>query len=198
MRAEAIRWIERVFLLGLAALIISRLAPQVIERPFLILFLLNELVGVVLLLTQRRGSWSTEFYPLAVALIGTGAPLLVVPEGTQLIPGWASFLMVSAGAMVSLSAKVFLGRSFGLVAANRGVKHRGVYRIVRHPMYAGYMLNHVGFLLSYFSVINIVIIAIAWTALWLRTIEEEKFLKLDPAYREYCERVRYKLIPRIA
>ena len=37
------------------------------------------------------------------------------------------------GLYVQISAKVILGRSFGLIAANRGIKVEGPYRIVRHP-----------------------------------------------------------------
>ena len=52
------------------------------------------------------------------------------------------------GLYVQISAKVILGRSFGLIAANRGIKVAGPYRIVRHPIYAGYTIIHVGFLLA--------------------------------------------------
>lgn len=195
---ELIRWIERLFLIPLSCLVIYRVAPQVIEHPQLLLFLASELIAVVLLLVQRRGTWSTKPYPLAIALIGTGVGLLVVPEGVRLAPEWLSVMLVFGGAIVSLLAKVFLGRSFGVTAANRGVKHRGVYRVVRHPMYAGYILNQLGFLLLFFSPLNLAIYLIAWVAFWLRTVEEERFLEADPAYREYRKRVRYKLFPGIA
>ncbi len=38
----------------------------------------------------------------------------------------------------SVFRKVLLGLSFGVVAANRGVKIGGPYSFIRHPMYAGY------------------------------------------------------------
>ena len=37
------------------------------------------------------------------------------------------------GLYVQISGKLILGRSFGLIAANRGIKVAGPYRIVRHP-----------------------------------------------------------------
>lgn len=196
--AEMIRWAERLFLVPLAALVIWRVWPQIPEHPHMVLFLASELLGVVLLLTQRRGEWSTDFYPLLLALFGTGVALLVAPGGYQIAPEWVSQAFVFSGATVALLAKIFLGRSFGLVPANRGVKHYGVYQIVRHPMYAGYMISHVGFLLLFFSPHNVVIYAMAWLAFWLRTREEEKFLEQDPAYRAYREKVRYRLIPGVA
>ena len=38
-----------------------------------------------------------------------------------------------------IAGKVVLGRSFGLVPANRGIVARGPYLLVRHPIYAGYL-----------------------------------------------------------
>jgi protein-S-isoprenylcysteine O-methyltransferase Ste14 len=160
--AEMIRWAERLFLVPLAALVIWRVWPQIPEHPHMVLFLASELLGVVLLLTQRRGEWSTDLYPLLLALFGTGVALLVAPGGYQIAPEWVSQAFVFSGATIALLAKIFLGRSFGLVPANRGVKHYGVYQIVRHPMYAGYMISHVGFLLLFFSPHNVVIYAMAW------------------------------------
>jgi len=196
--AEFIRWGERLFLIALAAGVIVRLLPQIAQHPFLLLFLISELVGVAMILLQRRGEWSVRLYPLAIAFIGTGAGLLVVPQGVKLAPEALSTVLILGGGVVSLAAKLFLGRSFGLVAANRGVKHRGVYRVVRHPMYLGYMLNQAGFLLMFCSPWNIAVYATAWTAFWLRAQEEEKFLRRDPLYRDYAEKVRYRLIPGIA
>jgi len=197
LRAELIRFAERAFLIYISVLAIMRLAPQVAEHPQIALFLFSELIGVVLLLLQRRGEWTVKFYPIAVAVIGTTAALAVMPEGQSLISNGVSFVIILTGGFIALSAKIFLGRSFGVIPANRGVKSIGVYRIVRHPMYLGYMIHHVGFLLVYFSVWNLAVYAVAWLTLYLRTVEEEKFLRQDAAYREYAGQVRYKLVPGI-
>jgi protein-S-isoprenylcysteine O-methyltransferase Ste14 len=196
--AELIRWAERLFLIPMSVWVIVRIAPQLAAHPHLALFLISEVVGVALLLLQRRGEWSVDLFPVVVAFVGTGAALLVMPSGVRLIPDPVSFALIMAGGTVSLAAKLFLGRSFGIVPANRGVKETGVYRLIRHPMYAGYMLNHVGFVLVFFSAWNVAIYAVAWTALWLRAVEEEKFLRRDPEYRRYAEKVRYRLIPGLA
>jgi protein-S-isoprenylcysteine O-methyltransferase Ste14 len=195
---EAVRWGERLVLIPLALLVIMRVVPELPQHPQLALFLVSEVVGVFLLLTQRKGPWSTDFFPVAIAFIGTSVGLLVGPNGVQLVPDIVSVVLVLGGGAIALAAKLFLGRSFGVVPANRGVKERGVYRVVRHPMYAGYMLNQLGFLLMYFSWPNVAIYAAAWTAFWLRAVEEEKFLRADPEYRRYAEEVRYRLVPGIA
>jgi len=196
--ADMIRWGERLFLIPLSVLVILRIAPQVSAHPHLVLFLLSEIVGVALLLLQRRGQWSAELYPVLVAFVGTGVALLVAPVGVRLAPDGVSFALILSGGTIALAAKLFLGRSFGIVPANRGVKEVGVYRLIRHPMYAGYILNHLGFLLVYFSAWNAAIYAVAWTAFWLRAVEEEKFLRRDPEYRRYADKVRYRLIPGVA
>ena len=82
--------------------------------------------------------------------------------------------------------------------ANRGVKQYGVYRFVRHPMYLGYILNQLGFLLFFFSLHNVVVYTVAWIAFWLRAKEEEKFLEADEEYRTYREKVGYRLFSGIA
>jgi protein-S-isoprenylcysteine O-methyltransferase Ste14 len=38
------------------------------------------------------------------------------------------------------SALAALGRSFGFVAADRGLRASGPYAMVRHPVYASYLL----------------------------------------------------------
>lgn len=198
MLPELVRWCERAFLIVLALAVIVRLAPQVTVHPHLALFLVSELFGVAMILLQRRGEWSSDLYPVLIAFVGTGAALLVVPTGVRLAPDEISFAFVLAGGAISLAAKLFLGRSFGLIAANRGVKNGGVYRVVRHPMYFGYILNHIGFVLTFCSVWNVAVYALTWTMFYLRTIEEEKFLRRDPLYRDYAEKVRYRLVPGIA
>lgn len=195
---DLIRWGERLFLIPLSLAIILRLAPELAQHPHFMLFLVSELVGVALLLLQRRGETTTEFYPILVAFVGTGLALLVAPTGQRLISDEASLALILTGSAIALAAKLFLGRSFGVVPANRGVKAAGVYRFVRHPMYAGYMINQLGFLLVFFSLHNALIYAIAWTTLWLRTVEEEKFLRRDPEYQRYAMKVRYRLIPGLA
>jgi protein-S-isoprenylcysteine O-methyltransferase Ste14 len=91
--------------------------------------------------------------------------------------------------------KVYLGRSFGIVAADRGIVVGGPYRIVRHPIYLGYLVTHVGFLLANWSSRNIAIYIIEYFFQVARILSEERLLKEDDGYRAYFERVRYRLIP---
>jgi protein-S-isoprenylcysteine O-methyltransferase Ste14 len=75
------------------------------------------------------------------------------------------------------------------------VKVSGVYRLVRHPMYAGYLLVHIGNMLLFPSVFNLVLYGIGWWAQILRLLAEEALLSQDEAYRAYQAKVRWRLLP---
>jgi protein-S-isoprenylcysteine O-methyltransferase Ste14 len=102
-----------------------------------------------------------------------------------------------AGMIIQISAKAILWRSFGLIPANRGIKTKGPYRIVRHPMYAGYTLTHVGFLLGFPSLQNSLLYLAAFLIEVARVFREELILKQDPIYRAYTVRVRYRILPGV-
>ena len=98
---------------------------------------------------------------------------------------------------IQISGKLFLRRSFGIAPANRGIKRDGVYRFVRHPIYAGYLFTHIGILLVMPSLVNLAIYAIGWWAQILRIDAEEALLGQDPDYRDYMQQTRWRLIPGI-
>ena len=132
--ANLIRLAERVFLILLSLSVIARLAPAFVTHPQVAIFLASELVAVVLLLIQRRGEWTVEPRPVLIAFIGTGVALLVVPEGVTIASNAVSSTLILTGGAIALAAKLSIGRSFGVVPANRGVKRGGTYRLIRHPM----------------------------------------------------------------
>jgi protein-S-isoprenylcysteine O-methyltransferase Ste14 len=125
-------------------------------------------------------------------------PMLVsTTTGIPLVPLVICFGLMSSGIVLQISAKLALGRSFGIVAANRGVKVMGPYRFLRHPMYAGYTMTHVGFLLAMPSLLNAVLYATALVMQIERILREERVLTQDAGYRAFAARVNYRLIPGI-
>jgi len=195
MRYRLLHLAESALLIALATLSIIRLGPFIHIHPQVAVFLSAEILGVILIVVQRRGEVATELRPVLLGLAGTASPLLIMPGGTQLAPDFVSTTLICIGFATALFAKLSLRRSFGLVAANRGVKSNGMYRFVRHPMYSGYIINHTGLLLVAMSPWNVAVIALAWILLWMRTDEEEKILRKDPAYQAYAETVRARLLP---
>jgi protein-S-isoprenylcysteine O-methyltransferase Ste14 len=154
---------------------------------------------VVLLLVVRRGSHRISRSPWdwIVALGGTFTVLFVRPAATAIVPEYIGVALQLAGTGFEIYAKVFLGRSFGIVAADRGIVVGGPYRIVRHPIYLGYFVTHVGFLLANGSPRNLALYIVAYFFQISRILAEERILREDESYRAYCRRVRYRLIPFI-
>jgi protein-S-isoprenylcysteine O-methyltransferase Ste14 len=74
----------------------------------------------------------------------------------------------------------------------------GLYGMVRHPMYSGafLMLLFTPFALgSYWGLIPVIGIILT---IILRLLEEEKYLMKNlPGYKEYMEKVRFRLIPGV-
>jgi protein-S-isoprenylcysteine O-methyltransferase Ste14 len=74
----------------------------------------------------------------------------------------------------------------------------GVYRFVRHPLYAGVLLATIGVALWLQSSAAVVAAAAPVALVVLRILVEEKFLRARLAgYDEYAERVSNRLLPRI-
>jgi protein-S-isoprenylcysteine O-methyltransferase Ste14 len=102
-----------------------------------------------------------------------------------------------AGFAIVLVALGALGRSFGIVAANRGVKTAGLYAFVRHPAYSGYLVSYLGYVGENPSPRNVILLVAGTAAQLVRISEEERMLSFDEAYRAYLARVRRRLIPFI-
>jgi protein-S-isoprenylcysteine O-methyltransferase Ste14 len=153
---------------------------------------------VALMFLVRRPATEVSFSRLAwiAAPIGTFAMLLGRPAEGGLSPLVCEFVQLAGVgfALVSLTA---LGRSFGFVAANRGVKTRGPYGLVRHPAYAGYLITYVGFVAENPSIRNLALLLVGTTFQLVRIREEEQLLLRDSSYARYRERVRYRLIPLV-
>jgi len=74
----------------------------------------------------------------------------------------------------------------------------GPYRIVRHPGYAGIVLPLLGTVLALGSAWTIIPAAVALVVAVIRTALEDRTLQEElPGYRDYAQRVRYRLMPGI-
>lgn len=154
---------------------------------------------IVLLLVIRKPSISLSLRPWDwfVAIGGSFFVLLVRPTEQYLLPDGVGFALQLIGTLFELYGKAALGKSFGIVAANRGLVLRGPYRMVRHPIYLGYLVTHIGFLLSNWSGRNLAVYAVGYCFQIARIFSEERLLLEEPSYREYCGQVRYRLVPGV-
>jgi protein-S-isoprenylcysteine O-methyltransferase Ste14 len=94
-------------------------------------------------------------------------------------------------------SRIYLGRRFGLLPANRGIVSSGPFRWMRHPIYSGWMMLTIGYLMAYPNRWNIGIIILSLPFLVWRMDLEEEHLNEDPEYRTYAAKTRYRLFPGI-
>jgi protein-S-isoprenylcysteine O-methyltransferase Ste14 len=164
-----------------------------------LLLLVSETL-VVVLTVMRRSAVTVDRSTrarLLTTLSVLGPPLLQPANVAALLPQSWTVAASAVGLAIVIAGKITLGRSFGLMPANRGVVSSGVYRIVRHPIYLGYLITHVAFLVATPSAWNIAALLAADAALLARAVCEEQTLARDERYRTYQQIVRWRVCPGI-
>jgi protein-S-isoprenylcysteine O-methyltransferase Ste14 len=99
------------------------------------------------------------------------------------------------GVVMTQVARVYMGRSFGILPANRGIVAKGPFRWVRHPIYFGWLILSIGYAMSYATDRNVMLIVATLPFMVWRIDQEEAHLSADPEYLRYMDRVRYRLLP---
>lgn len=164
-----------------------------------LLLLVSEALVVVLTIFRRRAQAVDR--TMAAAVVTTlslvGPPLLRTGSAEPILADQFTAVLSTAGLCLVIAGKLVLGRSFGLVPANRGVVAQGPYTLMRHPIYTGYLLTHAGFLAAHPTAWNITMILVADSALVVRALLEERVLTADETYRAYCARVGWHLVPGV-
>jgi protein-S-isoprenylcysteine O-methyltransferase Ste14 len=131
----------------------------------------------------------------------TGAlviPLLMRPvlEHPGMLLG-LGIALETAGVVLSQVARLCMGRCFGVLPANRGIVSSGPFAFIRHPVYLGWLVLTLGFVLANPNLLNIACLAATPIFVGWRIVLEERLLARDPEYRAYARKVRYRLIPGI-
>ena len=133
----------------------------------------------------------------AVMLLHMFMPFLVMESNDLNFKrfGWALGILGTAGAAWTLAD---LGRSFGLLPANRGLVVAGAYTWVRHPLYLCYIVALLGMIFtSGLSFCNVLLFIAYITVTAVRICYEEKLLSTDAEYVKYCRVTKYRLIPML-
>ena len=125
-------------------------------------------------------------------------PCLLRPEApTSGAIAWLGVSLELVGISFTQLSRIYMGRSFGILPGNRGIVSRGPFRLVRHPIYAGWFLLTVGYLASYPSGLNFLITLATLPFMMWRIRMEEALLDADPEYRHYRRLVRFRLLPGV-
>lgn len=162
---------------------------------YLVVGFSETLTAAFFLIRSAPVTVSTRSSDWLLALGGTFVPLLFLPNTTGVLPEARVLLYV--GTLLQIVSLVSLNRSFALVAARRQVKTRGMYRIVRHPLYASHWLVFTGYLLTNTSWSNLVLYLVTMALLSARAVREEAHLREDPAYVAYMQQVRWRIVPGV-
>jgi protein-S-isoprenylcysteine O-methyltransferase Ste14 len=190
-----------VLVAGLFLALAWRFGSDFVEtyRPTDLLLLVG--AALVVIMTCLRRSARTIDRRFAVRIVTLQSlllPLLVVPApNTGLVTEAAAASLTAFGLAIVVGGKLSLGRSFGMLPANRGVMEGGLYRVVRHPIYLGYIVTHVPLLAAHPSAWNLAVLIAGDAALVVRAFYEEQTLGDDPQYVRYCQSVKWRLVPGI-
>lgn len=141
--------------------------------------------------TRRWDDWLLAFG-------GTFGGVLFRPVGAH--PQWgldAGLGVQLFGLAICVWSFLALGRSFGFAAADRGLVQRGPYTIVRHPIYASYVLLQAGYLMQSISVRNALVMLFATSCNVGRALAEDRVLATGDQYQSYRARVRWRFIPGV-
>ncbi len=122
-------------------------------------------------------------------------------RGWSSVPGWLSVLgdvLVAAGlvlAQLVVTQNAYAAATV-TVEAGQPVVSTGLYRFVRHPMYAGTVITMAGIPLALGSYWGLIFVVLGMMVLVFRIRDEEELLTEKLAgYRDYTQRVRHRLVP---
>ena len=193
-------WAMKLSACGAVSYFIARAILMYLDDPSritLLLAIISELATILILLASRRPlkkDWHVVAVAATLYAVAIYPLCLDVAPGIKLLSERIGLALQSAGFLWAIHAKLTLGRSFGLLPADRGIVRKGPYRFVRHPIYLGYLITHIGFLSVNFTPQNAVVLVALYAAQIYRIHREELTLSANNDYRRYREDVRYRLI----
>lgn len=164
------------------------------------IYVSGHLLVLWIALTRRPPEVRDLSFPSSIAvLVAYAYPYaqVIYLRWTPGNPVWPEFglLLVLLGACLSFASLLSLGRWFGVWPALRGLETRGPYRLVRHPMYLGYVLADMGYNLYEYNVGTLLLVIAGWGSLFYRIRAEERILSQDAGWSSYVALVRYRLLP---
>ena len=110
---------------------------------------------------------------------------------------WLAECMFASGTGLTIVSLVTLGRNIAVFPSARGVTRKGVYKIVRHPVYTGELLMASSCIVAKPSGWILFAVALLLPMVVLRIRAEETLLRSAVNYETYAFATRWRLIPGI-
>jgi protein-S-isoprenylcysteine O-methyltransferase Ste14 len=168
--------------------------PRVFLAVHLLSFILPSLFRrVPVRVTPNPLYWLLAFVATYWNLLTAG----FVAPGHPLVPRGITGLISLFGTVIVIMARVKLGRNIGLVPAQRKIVTGGIYDAMRHPIYAGGFVLIVAVMLRSYSAVNLALFSIGMVLFMIKSVVEEDFLRADPEYAAYMERVPWRWVPGV-
>jgi len=163
---------------------------------------------------SEAGFLKNKIISVEPTIIGWGVALICYPPFNSLVTnylGWYSndYILFSNPTitfimriLIIIFLGIYVSATFALGTkcsnlTNRGIITRGPYSIIRHP---AYISKNLAWWMTLIPILSwqAVLGMMCWSLIYhFRSLTEEKHLKKDPDYIEYCKKVRYKYIPGI-
>lgn len=122
--------------------------------------------------------------------------IFFLQKGSSLVANWLTDSLAVLGLVVVLWARISLGKNIGFIPAQRELVSTGAYAYMRHPVYSGVLITTTAFVLRAYSPLNVLLLGLG--VFWfipIKSLIEESFLRHDPQYAAYMQRVRSRWIP---
>ena len=149
---------------------------RMVQKVVIAGWLLSLAAMFVVSALDHRFGWST--LPTAISLVGD--------------------VLVAVGLVVQMLVVIQNSHAAATVRVEAGQKliSTGLYGLVRHPMYTGIVMMMIGVPLALGSYWGLVFVVPGLFVLAFRIRDEEKLLQEElDGYREYTQKVRYRLVP---
>lgn len=150
------------------------------QNRFQNLFTVLLLLGLITTGLDFRLSWTHKLvtFPLWLSILGQ---IMVVAAYTFAF--WVMRTNAYAGSTIQ-------------VEADQAVISKGPYAFVRHPMYLGMLTMALGLPLALQSLVALPLFALFFPIFVYRIVYEERTLRSQLAgYSNYCDHVRFRLVP---
>jgi len=166
-----------------------------------VLWLLNHVltaafIVLVIYLYFRRGSaiaTTKSFHVKLIAVFSFVLPFVIPFLGNVVRPDPVmlaiSNAVMAAGLAFALAALYSLGKNFSIIPQTRNLVVHGPYRLVRHPLYVGEIIQYLGLALAAMTIPKAIVVLLLAVCQVYRSIQEEKLLtETFPEYHDYASR----------